>query len=287
MTKQEALPPSCTSLKFCIFLEYRIFVILHPTDYLVSLLCYLTQTSGLPRCLVFVSNPESYSETKQKFQKFRSSHRKCSVKTRCSQKFRKFYRKIPALESLLQLIKKRLQHKCFHFAKFLKTPILKNICDRVLVEVIVRSHFLRSTYGNFHNLKSNQFFKVCLVWIRPCITNPKTWKLSSNFTQLIYFNGQCGLNVSGWSKLDQMELLMSWSKVSAVQINFGFNMSVLAQISLHEMLSSMDFAFWALTSKSKTHETEYLIQRDYIHQLNQFQPFFIFVLKSGKVESLL
>ena len=52
--------------------------------------------------------------------------------------------KTPVLESLLNkvaclqawnFIKKGLQHWCFHvkFAKFLRTPILKNICQRLLL----------------------------------------------------------------------------------------------------------------------------------------------------------
>ena len=55
-------------------------------------------------------------------------------------KFRKFHWKISVLESIFNktaglkacnFIKKRLQHRCFplKFAKFLRTPILKNICD--------------------------------------------------------------------------------------------------------------------------------------------------------------
>ena len=68
-------------------------------------------------------------------------------------KFWKFHWKTSVLESLFNkaaglkacsLIKKRLQHKCFplKFAKFLKIPILKNICDNCfctahLVTVIV------------------------------------------------------------------------------------------------------------------------------------------------------
>ena len=36
----------------------------------------------------------------------------------------------------LQLIKKRLQHRCFpvKFVNFLRTPILKNICERLLLK---------------------------------------------------------------------------------------------------------------------------------------------------------
>ena len=44
--------------------------------------------------------------------------------------------KIAGLE-LASFYKKRLQHKCFpvKFAKLLKTPILKNICKRLLREI--------------------------------------------------------------------------------------------------------------------------------------------------------
>ena len=71
----------------------------------------------------------------------RSSHRRCSVKNGSSSKFRKFYRKIPVLESLFRkvaglqactFIKKRLQHGFFSvkFAKFLRTPHLRTyVCD--------------------------------------------------------------------------------------------------------------------------------------------------------------
>ena len=64
----------------------------------------------------------------------------------CSLKFRKFHRKAPVLESLFNnvaglqacnFIKKILQHWSFpmKFAKFLRTPILKNICKRLLLFV--------------------------------------------------------------------------------------------------------------------------------------------------------
>ena len=61
-------------------------------------------------------------------------------------KVRKFPGKTPVLESLFNkvpglrtcnFIKKRLQHWCFHvkFAKFLRTSILKNIFERLLLFV--------------------------------------------------------------------------------------------------------------------------------------------------------
>ena len=47
-------------------------------------------------------------------------------KKRCSHKFRKFHRKIPVLESLFNE----------NIGKFLRTPILKNICERLL-EILI------------------------------------------------------------------------------------------------------------------------------------------------------
>ena len=60
------------------------------------------------------------------------------LQNRCSQKFRKFHRKITVLESLLSLyvglktcnfIKRRLQHKCFPVksVRFLRAPFLQKI----------------------------------------------------------------------------------------------------------------------------------------------------------------
>ena len=65
-------------------------------------------------------------------------------KESCSLELRKFHRKTPVLESLFnritglkgcKFIKKRLQHRCFpvKFKTFLRAPILKNICKRLLL----------------------------------------------------------------------------------------------------------------------------------------------------------
>ena len=77
---------------------------------------------------------------------YRSSHWRCYVKQGVLKNFANFtgkhlywslfLRKLQAL--LLVTIKKRLQHKCFNvkFAKFLRTPILKNICEWLLLSVL-------------------------------------------------------------------------------------------------------------------------------------------------------
>ena len=74
----------------------------------------------------------------------RSSHRKCSIKKAVLKNFVIF----TGTESLLikfeacKFIKKRLQHWCFtlHVRKFLKTPILRNISERLLLIVLYFSN---------------------------------------------------------------------------------------------------------------------------------------------------
>ena len=74
-----------------------------------------------------------------------SSHRRCFLKI-CFTKFRNTQRKTPVLESrfnkvycYINFIKKRLQHRYFpmNTVKCLRTPILKNICERLLLNVLM------------------------------------------------------------------------------------------------------------------------------------------------------
>ena len=63
----------------------------------------------------------------------RSSHQRCSVKKGVLKNLANFTEK-----DLCWSLKKRLQHRCFpmNIAKFLRTSILKNICERVLPHTI-------------------------------------------------------------------------------------------------------------------------------------------------------
>ena len=92
-------------------------------------------------------------------------------KKRCSEKFGKFHRKTSVLESLFNkfserkannFIKKRLQNRCFpvKFAKFLRTPILKNICEWLLLYDcwITAQHFVYSS------LKNQRWYLVIDSW---------------------------------------------------------------------------------------------------------------------------
>ena len=85
---------------------------------------------------------------------FRSSHRRCSAKKGVLKNC-KFHRKTPLLESLFHnvpgvqtssFIKKILLHWCFpmKFAKFLRTPILKKVCERLLLFVSLQNAIANS-----------------------------------------------------------------------------------------------------------------------------------------------
>ena len=110
----------------------------------------------------------SYSDIKQQLKNmlsFKSSYRRCYV-NKCSQKFRKFHMKTSLLESLLNkvagiqvcnFIKKRLQHRYFpvKFAKFLRTPILKNIWERLLLQFLSHGSNVHYFRHRFINQKQN------------------------------------------------------------------------------------------------------------------------------------
>ena len=79
----------------------------------------------------------------------RTSHRRCSVKKGVLKNFASFtgkhlywslFYEVTGLQPA-NFLKKRLQHKCFsvEFAKLLRTPILMNICKRLLLEVFYKA----------------------------------------------------------------------------------------------------------------------------------------------------
>ena len=80
------------------------------------------------------------------------------LQNRCSWKLCKFHRKKPVLEPLFNkvaglkacnFIKKRLQRGCLlgKFAKFLRTPVLENICERLLLQInFLMTNNLRRRY---------------------------------------------------------------------------------------------------------------------------------------------
>ena len=91
---------------------------------------------------------------------FRSSHRRCST---LFSKISKFSLEVPVLEFLVNkvaglkacnFIERRLQHRCFpvHIAKFLRKPILKNICERLFLELVLRPLFIPKHYLEIHRL---------------------------------------------------------------------------------------------------------------------------------------
>ena len=87
----------------------------------------------------------------------RSSHRSCSVEKGFLTMFQTSGKHLCWSLALINLPAfgtptQRLQHKCFpvKFAKPLRTPILKNICKRLLLEVFYKKLFLRILTGKKH-----------------------------------------------------------------------------------------------------------------------------------------
>ena len=78
--------------------------------------------SILPETIVFTD------ESKQ----FQSHHWRCSIKNASLKNFAIFTRK----HLRWSLFKKRIQHRCFpvNIAKFLRTPSLENMCERLFLD---------------------------------------------------------------------------------------------------------------------------------------------------------
>ena len=96
---------------------------------------------------------------------FRSRHRRCSVKKGILKNFANFTGKHLCL-SLLQacnFIKKKLQHWCFpvKFTKFLRTSILKNICERLILFNSPQNTMANSSgeFGLVSFIKQNNFIQ--------------------------------------------------------------------------------------------------------------------------------
>ena len=82
----------------------------------------------------------------------------------CSGKFCNIHRKAPVLESLFHkvvglqvcnFIKQKLQHRCFlcNLAKFVRTSILKNICERLLLIAAIPGRDVARTWQRWRALK--------------------------------------------------------------------------------------------------------------------------------------
>ena len=112
-------------------------------------LCYLIHQDFIREVLLFATLVQSLQINEQLF---RSSHWRCSIKKAALKKFTIFTRKylcwslflikLQAFrENVSGLIKKRVQHRCspVNIAKFLRIPILKTTCERLLLSFLVSS----------------------------------------------------------------------------------------------------------------------------------------------------
>ena len=100
---------------------------------------------------------------------FKSSHQRCSVK-KVFLKISPISKETPVLEPLLNkaaglqvcnFIKKILQHRYFpvKFEKFFITPILKNICERLLCSFSLIAPVLEFLHNKFASLQICNFIR--------------------------------------------------------------------------------------------------------------------------------
>ena len=112
--------------------------------------CYLYVITSLRNSCIITF----LKKYRSNYQRCRSSHRRCSIKkvvfkiSETSQEnpcVEAFFNKVAGLDPA-SFLKKKLQHKCFpvKFAKLLRTPILKNICKRLLLEVFYKKAVLKN-----------------------------------------------------------------------------------------------------------------------------------------------
>ena len=83
-----------------------------------------------------------------------------------------FYENLHALK-IYKFIKKRLQHRCFpvNIAKFLRTPILKNICEQLLLDLDkANSIFFWFCFEETRTTNHNLFLyqRDCFVFLFVC-----------------------------------------------------------------------------------------------------------------------
>ena len=118
-------------------------------------------------------------------------------KKRCSLKVCEFHRKTPVLELCWKiwacnLIKKKLQYGCFplKFAKFLRTPILNNICQRLLLYFHYNSHHHYHHYHFHYHCKMHLYhLRILLLIPLHCNMIPCLFQLNFvSFFRHIFFS---------------------------------------------------------------------------------------------------
>ena len=118
---------------------------------------------------------------------------KMFCKKRCSQKkFANFIGKYLCWNQFLRacsFIKKKSQHRCYSvkFAKFLKTPILKNICERLLLYFHFNSHH-HFHYHHFHSHCKMHLYRLRILLTIPLYSNmiPGLFQLNFVFCLLAH-----------------------------------------------------------------------------------------------------
>ena len=136
-------------------------------------------------CSNYWQNPQIFAAVHY----FQKQPLKVFCKRRCSEKICKFHRKTPVLKSDFN---KKLQHMCFpvKFVKLLRIPILKNICERLVLYFHYNSlHDFH--YHHFHYHCETHLYRLRILLTIPldCNMIPCLFQLSFVFfLRLIFFS---------------------------------------------------------------------------------------------------
>ena len=139
---------------------------------------FLWNTYGWLLLYIIISTQNRDRKERKKSATHRSSRQRCSFRKAVLKHFAIFTGKHLLLESLFKkvadlkpcnFIKKKLQHRCFsvNIAEFLRTPILKNICERLLLSIPISgqcAHDLQKAFCCFQVVWNGN---IGQKWVNP------------------------------------------------------------------------------------------------------------------------
>ena len=139
---------------------------------------FLWNTYGWLLLYIIISTQNRDRKQRKKSATHRSSRQRCSFRKTVLKHFAIFTGKHLLFESLFKkvadlkpcnFIKKKLQHRCFsvNIAEFLRTPILKNICERLLLSIPISgqcAHDLQKAFCCFQVVWNGN---IGQKWVNP------------------------------------------------------------------------------------------------------------------------
>ena len=189
----------------------------------------------------------------------RSSHRKCSIKNLLVQ-ISQYLQKTPVMDSLFNqvaglkvcnFIKKRFQQRCFSMkiAKLLKTPILKKICERLLLNIVAPNF-------SFICLKTAKqiSYKCFITFTEKTPVDEQalvfSWQLSEIFNNDVFNTLKKSIGIRNVDQISIANLLtqrftLNFAKISVFQVvKTSYIKSHQSKKSLKVVNNTLTIGFW-------------------------------------------